>query len=239
MSKTKSDTQDELVPGRVFRDTLFTSRTLILPDGSTLAVTKAHVTATSAWTALFQPPLTGRSTKRRIWLPYSGRIRRLPTGVARMSSMDCRRWSSPDSGLPVRRSIPIIGGYSCTCSRSGWALRSANCSSPQAVTRPLITGKPLSGLDHLRQSIEDILATPVGSRRMRPEYGSQIRRFVDLPVNGGWKSAVQAEVARSLGRWEPRLKLEQVQVVAIVGGRIDFKLTGEYQGESLLLEVSA
>ena len=101
------------------------------------------------------------------------------------------------------------------------------------------TGKPLTGLDHLRQSIEDILATPVGSRRMRPEYGSQIRRFVDLPVNGGWKSAVQAEVARSLGRWEPRLKLEQVQVVAIVGGRIDFTLTGEYQGESLLLEVSA
>lgn len=101
------------------------------------------------------------------------------------------------------------------------------------------TGKPLSGLDHLRQSIEDILATPVGSRRMRPEYGSLLRRFVDLPVNEGWKSAVQAEVARSLQRWEPRLKLEQVQVVAVVGGRIDFKLTGEYLGERQLLEVSA
>ena len=101
------------------------------------------------------------------------------------------------------------------------------------------TGKPLSGLDHLRQSIGDILATPVGSRRMRPEYGSQLRRFVDLPVNEGWKSAVQAEVARSLQRWEPRLKLEQVQVVAVVGGRIDFKLTGDYLGERQLLEVSA
>ncbi|ASC88752.1 GPW/gp25 family protein, partial [Pseudomonas fragi] len=38
-----------------------------------------------------------------------------------------------------------------------------------------------------------------------PEYGSTLRRFVDLPVNEGWKSAVQAEVARALGRWEPRL----------------------------------
>ncbi|AYG09020.1 phage baseplate protein [Pseudomonas fluorescens] len=101
------------------------------------------------------------------------------------------------------------------------------------------TGKSLSGLDHLRQSIEDILATPLGSRRMRPEYGSRLRRFVDMPVNEGWKSAVQAEVARSLQRWEPRLKLEQVQVVAVVGGRIDFKLTGEYLGERQLLEVSA
>lgn len=101
------------------------------------------------------------------------------------------------------------------------------------------TGRSLSGLDHLRQSIEDILATPLGSRRMRPEYGSRLRRFVDMPVNEGWKSAVQAEVARSLQRWEPRLKLEQVQVVAVVGGRIDFKLTGEYLGERQLLEVSA
>jgi Phage baseplate assembly protein W len=54
------------------------------------------------------------------------------------------------------------------------------------------TGESISGLDHLRQSIEDILTTPLGSRRMRPEYGSKLRRYVDMPVNDGWKSAVQA-----------------------------------------------
>jgi phage baseplate assembly protein W len=101
------------------------------------------------------------------------------------------------------------------------------------------TGLPLSGLSHLRQSIEDILGTPLGSRRMRPEYGSKLRRFVDLPVSEGWKSAVQAEVARALGRWEPRIKLDQVRVVAVIGGRIDLELKGEYQGEARLLEVSA
>ncbi|MCU1781147.1 hypothetical protein NTD80_00145 [Pseudomonas sp. 13B_2.1_Bac1] len=47
MSKNKTDSQDEAGPVRVFRDTLFTSRTLVLPDGSTLAVSKARVTATS------------------------------------------------------------------------------------------------------------------------------------------------------------------------------------------------
>ena len=101
------------------------------------------------------------------------------------------------------------------------------------------TGLPLSGLSHLRQSIEDILGTPLGSRRMRPEYGSKLRRFVDLPVSEGWKSAVQAEVARALGRWEPRIKLDQVRVVAVIGGRIGLELKGEYQGEARLLEVSA
>lgn len=101
------------------------------------------------------------------------------------------------------------------------------------------TGQPLSGIEHLRQSIEDILSTPLGSRRMRPEYGSKLRRFVDLPVNDGWKSAVQAEVARALGRWEPRLKLERVRVTAVVGGQITFQLTGQYLGDSAILEVTA
>ncbi|EMB9881969.1 TPA: GPW/gp25 family protein [Pseudomonas aeruginosa] len=101
------------------------------------------------------------------------------------------------------------------------------------------TGQPLSGVAHLKQSIEDILTTPLGTRRMRPEYGSKLRRLVDLPVNDGWKSAVQAEVARALGRWEPRLRLERVWVVAVMGGRIDLELAGVYLGDSVMLEVSA
>lgn len=100
-------------------------------------------------------------------------------------------------------------------------------------------GQPLAGLAHVRQSIEDILSTPLGSRRMRPEYGSQLRRYVDLPVNEGWKSAVQAEVARALGRWEPRLKLERVKVTAVVGGQISLQLTGLYLGDSAIVEVTA
>lgn len=47
MSRNKPDSEDEIGPGRVFRDTLFTSRTLVLPDGSTMAVSKARVTATT------------------------------------------------------------------------------------------------------------------------------------------------------------------------------------------------
>jgi phage baseplate assembly protein W len=100
------------------------------------------------------------------------------------------------------------------------------------------TGQPLNGLAHLRQSVEDILGTPVGSRRMRPEYGSNLRRYVDLPVNEGWKSAVQAEVARALGRWEPRLKLERVRVLSVVDGVVTMQLAGQYLGDGAVVEVS-
>ncbi|MEW9683307.1 GPW/gp25 family protein [Pseudomonas sp. TE50-2] len=101
------------------------------------------------------------------------------------------------------------------------------------------TGLPISGVTHLRQSIEDILTTPVGSRRMRPEYGSNLRRYVDLPINEGWKSAVQAEVARALGRWEPRLRLELVRVMAVLDGQVTLALSGAYLGDDVVLEVSA
>ncbi|MDF3843374.1 GPW/gp25 family protein [Pseudomonas citronellolis] len=99
-------------------------------------------------------------------------------------------------------------------------------------------GRPLGGLAHLKQSIEDILGTPLGSRRMRPEYGSQLRRMVDLPLSEGWKSAVQAEVARSLGRWEPRIRLQSVKVSAVLDGRVSLLLSGLYQGDNLSMEVS-
>ena len=100
------------------------------------------------------------------------------------------------------------------------------------------TGLPISGVEHLRQSIEDILTTPLGSRLMRPEYGSTIRRFVDLPVSEGWKSAVQAEAARALKRWEPRIELTRVQVLSVLDGRITFRLSGTSKGDSELLEVT-
>lgn len=100
------------------------------------------------------------------------------------------------------------------------------------------TGQPISGIAHLRQSICDILRTPLGSRRMRPDYGSSLPRMTDMPVTPGWKSAVQAEVARALQRWEPRLALSSVSVESIVDGSIALRLSGEYLGESMILEVS-
>jgi Bacteriophage baseplate protein W len=44
------------------------------------------------------------------------------------------------------------------------------------------TGKNISGLAHLRQSVRDILSTPIGTRVLRRDYGSRLPRLV---VNGG------------------------------------------------------
>ncbi|WP_035546359.1 GPW/gp25 family protein [Burkholderia sp. 9120] len=101
-----------------------------------------------------------------------------------------------------------------------------------------MTGAPLRGLDHLRQSIGDILSTRRGTRRERPDYGSDIPAMVDLPVTRGWISAVQAEAARAIGRWEPRIRLSRVTVVSVVGGAVTFRLAGIYAGDDTVFEVS-
>ncbi len=45
------------------------------------------------------------------------------------------------------------------------------------------TGKALEAIDHLKQSIIDILTTPVSSRIMRRDYGSRLFELVDKPID--------------------------------------------------------
>lgn len=72
------------------------------------------------------------------------------------------------------------------------------------------TGKPLAGVEHLRQSIADILSTPIGSRIARREYGSLLPDLVDQPMNGAGVLKLYAATALALLRWEPRLRLTRV-----------------------------
>ena len=66
--------------------------------------------------------------------------------------------------------------------------------------------------EHIAQSIADILSTPIGTRVMRPDYGSKLPRLVDRPINQAWKLEVYVAVVEALGRWEPRINLQQVQL---------------------------
>jgi phage baseplate assembly protein W len=77
-----------------------------------------------------------------------------------------------------------------------------------------LTGKVLSGLDHLAQSIADILTTPIGTRIGRREYGSMLFQLQDQPMNGLGRMRLFAAVATALARWEPRIRLTRVQIAS-------------------------
>ena len=100
------------------------------------------------------------------------------------------------------------------------------------------TGKRLAGLDHLRQSIRDILTTPIGSRVMRRDYGSRLYQLVDAPLNRATILDLYAATAEALATWEPRIDVQSIQATEIDAGRVVLSLTGIYTptGEAVTMD---
>lgn len=89
------------------------------------------------------------------------------------------------------------------------------------------TGASLGKLEHIAQSIEDILTTRQGTRVERREYGSLLPELVDQPLNPATRLRLYAATAMALMRWEPRISLAQVELlVGDLSGRAELSLTG-------------
>jgi phage baseplate assembly protein W len=100
------------------------------------------------------------------------------------------------------------------------------------------TGRRLDDLAHLRQSIADILATPLGTRVMLREYGSLLPYRVDAPLDGVTVLDIIQATAAALLRWEPRVAVQRVAVRALGVGVIalDLDLIWRADGGALRLE---
>ncbi len=100
------------------------------------------------------------------------------------------------------------------------------------------TGNTLSGIDLLKQSILNIITTPLGSRVYRRDYGSRLFELIDRPSNDAWSVEVYAAIAEALANWEPRFRLHFVSVRRQDSGQLLIDLEGEYllNGESILLD---
>ena len=90
------------------------------------------------------------------------------------------------------------------------------------------TGEYLDDLEHLKQSIVDILTTPIGSRVVCRDYGSALFQLVDQPINKELLPKIYAAVADALDKWEPRFKVEKVTINSIKEGHITLSLIGQY-----------
>ncbi|WP_230851869.1 GPW/gp25 family protein [Pseudoalteromonas luteoviolacea] len=90
------------------------------------------------------------------------------------------------------------------------------------------TGKPLGGVEHLKQSIRDIVTTPLGSRVMRRDYGCGLFELVDRPFSHNLVGDITMSIANALDRWEPRFRLEGVSVHPAGAGKVDITIEGLY-----------
>jgi phage baseplate assembly protein W len=103
------------------------------------------------------------------------------------------------------------------------------------------TGRLVELDAHLAQSIADILTTPIGTRVIVREYGSDLPRLIDAPINGETQVDLFVATAEALERWEPRYRLTRVEIAAARAGHVDLRLTGEVDGAArqIAVEVAA
>ena len=82
------------------------------------------------------------------------------------------------------------------------------------------SGDRLDENAHIKQSIADILLTPVGSRIQRRDYGSLIPSLIDRPINAVLLLQLAACAVTAINRWEPRVQLTQFKPHLTDGGII-------------------
>jgi phage baseplate assembly protein W len=68
------------------------------------------------------------------------------------------------------------------------------------------------GAEKLKENIIHILLTGTGERVMHRDYGAGLRQLVHDPGNEALRAILQHQIAKAVGRWEPRVAVEQVRV---------------------------
>jgi uncharacterized protein len=66
--------------------------------------------------------------------------------------------------------------------------------------------------DNVREAIQVILLTEPGERVRLPEFGAGLGRFLFEPNIPATHIAIARRISQSLMRWEPRIRVAQVEV---------------------------
>jgi len=69
-----------------------------------------------------------------------------------------------------------------------------------------------SGASDIDSSIRMILTTAPGERLMRPAFGCKIWELLFEPINANTLGLMSEAVREAIGRWEPRVTLEDVRL---------------------------
>lgn len=99
------------------------------------------------------------------------------------------------------------------------------------------TGAAITDLEHIQQSVKDILLTPVGSRINRREYGSLLFSLIDQPQNPAFQLRIYAAIYSALNRWEPRVRLSNITMDTFADGQMVVALTG-WRADGSALNIS-
>jgi len=77
---------------------------------------------------------------------------------------------------------------------------------------PKLDSEPVKNVEAVMQSMGNILATTIGSVPGHPEFGCGIDKFLFEQIDLLTIQLIKEEVKYALGRWEPRIKVLDIDV---------------------------
>lgn len=95
--------------------------------------------------------------------------------------------------------------------------------------------------EKIKENIIHILLTGIGERVMRRDYGGGIRELVHDPNNDVLQAMVSHRIAKSIGQWEQRVQLQEVNVRrqnATLFVDIDYIVTGSAETQVLSVPIN-
>ena len=99
-------------------------------------------------------------------------------------------------------------------------------SYPVSVDGPATDVALVEHEEDIRQAVRIILETGRNERVMRPDFGAGLNEFLFEPINTTTMALVRHRVEESLVTWEPRIRVESVEVTAASSalGRLDIAI---------------
>lgn len=76
---------------------------------------------------------------------------------------------------------------------------------------------PASLAESVRQQLQVILSTRPGEQLMRPEFGAGLTEFLGEPDTVTTRRRVYDRVSEAIGRWEPRVEVNRIEVDDVPG----------------------
>ena len=97
-----------------------------------------------------------------------------------------------------------------------------------------LTGKVLSGREHLVQSLQVLFSTPIGSRVMLPGFGSELIDLIDSPITDLSRLQINNAIFNAVALWEPRLKINRITGASRdLDGELIINIEGVFEGEQV------
>lgn len=99
----------------------------------------------------------------------------------------------------------------------------------------------VSGSDSVAQSLRAVLLTEPGERIGRPTFGVGLRRYLFASNNLATRAAIRQDITDAVGRDEPRVTLDDVEIVvdavepALLRIELHYRLKGDPGPRNLVL----